>query len=121
MTKETFKEYLNENFAELVEDAEVMTGEKYDGLEPLLSRDYIIELAKERYKKLKTMTKQKKTRANHKVDRNTTIYNKYQKGDTSLRKLGVEYNVTDTRIKQVIEAVELSKVAELTKKENKND
>jgi len=43
----TFKQYLKENWSELVEHAENMTGESYTGREPLLSKDTIIELAKD--------------------------------------------------------------------------
>jgi len=42
-----FKSFLKANWSDLVEYAEEQTGEKYDGLEPLLSKDEIIELAKE--------------------------------------------------------------------------
>ena len=45
--EEEFNKYLKDNWTELVEKAEAMTGEQYDGLEPLLSKETIIEYAKE--------------------------------------------------------------------------
>lgn len=42
-----FKQFLRVNWSDLVEHAEEMTDERYDGLEPLLSKEHIIGLAKE--------------------------------------------------------------------------
>jgi len=47
--KKTFKQFLKDNWDEMVELAEKSTGESYDGREPLLSKDEIIKLAKEKY------------------------------------------------------------------------
>ena len=44
---DNFNDFLNENWPKLVEHAEKMTGEEYGGLDPLLSKNEIIELAKE--------------------------------------------------------------------------
>jgi len=45
--KTTFKQFLKDNWEEMVEIAEKSTGENYTGREPLLSKDDIIEIAKE--------------------------------------------------------------------------
>lgn len=47
LVEDEFNKYLKDNWTELVEHAENMTGEQYDGLEPLLSKETIIEYAKE--------------------------------------------------------------------------
>ena len=44
-----FEKYLKENWDELVEYAENMTGESYTGREPLLTKETIIELARIKY------------------------------------------------------------------------
>ncbi len=51
--KKTFKQFLKDNWDEMVELAEKSTGESYDGREPLLSKDAVIELAKEEWKREK--------------------------------------------------------------------
>ena len=50
--KRTFKQFLKDNWDDLVEQSEKETGESYTGLEPLLSKEYILELAKEEWKNL---------------------------------------------------------------------
>ncbi len=47
--KQTFKQFLKENWDEMVEIAEASTGECYTGREPLLDKETIIEIAKEEY------------------------------------------------------------------------
>jgi len=60
MDKKTgFNKFLEENWIELVEHAEEMTGEKYDGLEPLLTKDEVVELAKELWLEEKNYEKNK--------------------------------------------------------------
>ena len=44
---ESFNEFVKYNWTELVEYAEGMTGEQYDGREPLLTDDAVIEIAQE--------------------------------------------------------------------------
>ena len=44
---ENFDEFVKYNWTELVEYAEGMTGEQYDGQEPLLTDEAVIELAQE--------------------------------------------------------------------------
>ena len=44
-----FEKYLKENWDELVEYAENMTGESYTGREPLLTKETIIEEARIKY------------------------------------------------------------------------
>ena len=50
--KITFKSFLKENWSELVEYAEEATGEEFDGQEPLLTKETVIELGKETYENL---------------------------------------------------------------------
>lgn len=52
--KQTFKQFLKENWDEMVEIAEKSTGESYSGREPLLSKEEIIEIAKEEWKRLES-------------------------------------------------------------------
>lgn len=47
--KEDFNKFIKVNWSELVEGAEKATGESYSGLEPLLTKDEVIEYAKEIY------------------------------------------------------------------------
>jgi len=47
--RKLFDNFLEENWDELVEYAEGMTGESYGGREPLLDRETIIEYAREKY------------------------------------------------------------------------
>jgi len=47
--RKLFDNFLKENWDELVEYAEGMTGESYGGREPLLDRETIIEYAREKY------------------------------------------------------------------------
>lgn len=49
--KITFEQFLKDNWEEMVEIAEKSTGESYTGLKPLLSKDDIIEIAKEEYER----------------------------------------------------------------------
>ena len=51
--RKLFDNFLKENWDELVEYAEGMTGESYTGREPLLDKETIIEIAKEEYNKRK--------------------------------------------------------------------
>lgn len=57
----------------------------------------------------------------HQKDRNQEIYKKRKQG-ISLRKLGVEYGVTDTRIDQICKSIEREMLAEATRpKRTKKD
>jgi len=47
--KKTFKQFLKDNWEELVDYAENQTGESYTGREPLLSKETIIEEARIKY------------------------------------------------------------------------
>ena len=53
--KQTFKQFLKENWDEMVEIAEASTGECYTGREPLLDKETIIEIAKEEYNEEKNL------------------------------------------------------------------
>lgn len=44
---DTFDDFVKNNWQELVEEAEALTGEQYDGQEPLLTKESIIEVARE--------------------------------------------------------------------------
>ena len=47
MKQTKFKKFLKDNWSWLVEETEESTGESYSGREPLLTKEAIIELARE--------------------------------------------------------------------------